>query len=71
MPNRSYDRWRHSRAALKAAEAKGEVADSMDVRIALVKRFEAGEMTLEQMQAELAEIKRNAKQSGKLIRADF
>lgn len=71
MPNRKYDRWRASRAALREAEARGEVADSIDVRMALVKRFKAGEITLDQMQAELAKIKRDAKQAGKLTRADF
>ena len=36
------------------------VADSMDVRIALIERMDAGELTLEQVQAELKRIKRNA-----------
>lgn len=53
-----------SRKALKQAEAEGRVADSMDVRMALVARFEAGEITLEQMQSELKAIKRNAKKNG-------
>lgn len=53
---------------LKDAEAAGEVADSMEVRMALVKRMHAGELTLEQVQAELAKIKRNAKKNGQTTR---
>ena len=55
--------------AARKADAGGRVADSMEVRMALVKRMEAGEITLEQMQAELAAIKRSAKKSGKVTRA--
>lgn len=54
--------------AQKAAEANGEVADSMDVRLALIKRMHDGEFTLEEMQAELKRIKRGAKKAGKITR---
>lgn len=54
--------------SLQSAEASGQVADSMDVRKGLVDRFERGEITFEQMQAELAAIKRNAKKNGKVTR---
>ena len=54
---------------LKASEAAGEVADSMEIRMALVRRMEAGEITLEQMQAELAAIKRGARKRGLKTRA--
>lgn len=57
------------RAAVAAAEAAGEVADSMEVRGKLVARWQSGELTLEQMQAELAAIKRAAKKNGKLTRS--
>lgn len=57
--------------ALKAAEEAGEVADSMAVRQALVERMNAGELTLEQVQAELARIKREAKKSGRPTRDSF
>ena len=50
-------------------ESEGAVADSMDVRLALIKRMDAGELTLEQVQAELARIKRGAKKAGKITRA--
>jgi hypothetical protein len=49
-------------------EAEGVVADSMDVRRALVARFDAGEITLPQMQEELARIKRGAKAKGQITR---
>lgn len=52
------------RNAVNAAQESGQVADSMEVRLALVKRMQAGEITLEEMQAELARIKRNAKKNG-------
>lgn len=49
-------------------EAEGAVADSMDVRRALMERFHAGEITLEAAQSELARIKRGAKAAGKITR---
>lgn len=55
--------------AVRQAEADGEVADSMEVRLALIARMKAGELTLEQVQAELKRIKRAAKKAGKLTRA--
>ena len=57
--------------ALRAAEKAGEVADSMAVRQALVERMNAGELTLEQVQDELARIKREAKKSGRATRDSF
>lgn len=53
---------------LRKAEAEGIVADSMEVRKELIRRMDAGELTLYQVQAELAKIKRNAKKSGKVTR---
>jgi hypothetical protein len=63
--------WRNEQRKdnLRAAEAAGTIADSMDVRKALIAKMEAGEMTLEQVQAELARIKRGAKAAGKTTRA--
>ena len=55
----------------KRAEAAGEVADSMEVRMALMARVHSGEITLEQAQAELAKIKRNAKRNGLKTRDSF
>jgi hypothetical protein len=56
------------RDALKAAENAGEVADSMSVRLALMDRVHAGEITLQQAQAELKKIQSGAKKAGKLTR---
>jgi len=49
---------------LKGAEEKGEVADSQEVRVALIKRMHAGEITLDEAQKELKNIKRNAAKNG-------
>ncbi len=57
------------RAAVTAAEAAGNVADSKDVRLELMKRVHAGELTLEQAQSELKRIKRGAKAAGMVTRA--
>jgi hypothetical protein len=59
------------RDALQRAEAAGEVADSKTVRDELVRKMHAGEMTLEQVQAELSRIQRNAKREGKKTRDSF
>lgn len=56
------------RQALKTAEAGGAVADSLDVRRALIERMDKGELTLEQVQAELKRLKRGAKAAGKVTR---
>ena len=46
------------RAAVNKAEGDGVVADSMDVRLALMAQVKSGEKTLEQVQTELKKIKR-------------
>ena len=56
------------RHAVKEAEAAGQIADSMEVRLSIVKRMKSGEITLAQGQAELKAIKRNAKKNGLLTR---
>lgn len=55
--------------ALRNAEAGGQVADSLDVRLALMQRVEKGEITLEAAQTELKKIKRGAKAAGKVTRS--
>lgn len=62
--------WRNEQRKydLKAAESAGRVADSMEVRQALVARFHAGEITLEQMKAELTAIQKGAKARGLVTR---
>ena len=56
------------RQNLKQCEANGEVADSLDVRMALMEKVTSGECTLKEVQAELKKIKRNAKKNGKITR---
>jgi hypothetical protein len=60
--------FRDRREHQKAMEAGGRVADSMDVRLALMARVHAGEITLEAAQKELAAIKRGAKRNGLITR---
>jgi hypothetical protein len=52
----------------KEAEAAGEVADSMEVRLALMAKVHAGEITLEEAQRQLKSIKRKAKSNGQITR---
>lgn len=56
------------RAAVKSAESTGQIEDSMEVRLELIAKMKRGEMTLEQVQAELKRIKRDAKKNGKITR---
>lgn len=58
-----------NRAAVTEAKAAGKVADSGEVRLALIERMNRGELTLEQVQAELKQIKRGAKAAGLVTRA--
>lgn len=52
----------------KRAEAEGRVADSMEVRRALIERVHAGEISLERAQSELKRIQRDAKRNGQITR---
>lgn len=65
------DQFEHRRRLdhIKALEAEGKVADSMEYRRQLIARLDAGEITFEQMQAELKRTKRNAKAGGMITRA--
>jgi len=56
------------RANMKRCEANGEVADSIEVRMALMEKVNSGECTLQEVQAELKKIKRNAKKNGQITR---
>ncbi len=53
----------------KEAEAQGRVADSMEIRLALLAKVDSGEMTLEEIQEELKRIQRSARKAGKITRA--
>lgn len=55
--------------ALRKAETGGQVADSLEVRMALMERVRKGEITLEAAQTELKRIKRGAKAAGKVTRS--
>jgi hypothetical protein len=57
------------RQAVEDAEEAGTLADSMSVRLALIKRVNNGEISLVAAKVELARIQRNAKKAGKLTRA--
>lgn len=57
------------RDAVKYAEANKQVADSMDVRMALMDRVRSGEITLAEAQSQLKRIQNNAKSSGLVTRA--
>lgn len=57
------------RDAVNKADAAGLVADSKEVRMKLIERMHAGELTLTQVQDELKRIKRNAKKNGLITRS--
>ena len=57
------------RRNVKRCEADGVIADSDDVRLALMAQVRSGEKTLKEVQAELKKIKRNAKKNGKITKS--
>lgn len=59
-----YDRRMDKRVALQIAEEQGIVADSSELRASLVAKVHSGEMTIDQVQAELRKVKREAKKNG-------
>jgi len=61
---------KRKKRALELAEERGETADSLDIRKALLIRVKAGEITLDQAKAELERIKRDAPRHGKTTRAE-
>jgi len=67
-PRDRYTAAREKRRAVNEAEARGQIADSMEVRLAIMARVHSGEITLAQGQEELKKIKRSAKKSGMLTR---
>lgn len=56
-------------AAVKAADESGEIADSMTVRLALIARVKAGEITLDEAKRQLALLRRTATKNGKTTRS--
>lgn len=57
------------REAVKQAESSGQVADSVEVRLALMERVHKGEITLEEAQKQLKKIKSGAKAKGMVTRS--
>ena len=57
------------RSNVKECEKSGVIADSTDVRMALIEQVRSGEKTLAEVQSELKKIQRNAKKNGKLTRS--
>jgi hypothetical protein len=59
------ERRERARRERDAADARGEIADGMDYRGALVARVQAGKITLAEAQAELRRVQRKAKREGR------
>jgi hypothetical protein len=57
------------RSNLARMESEGKVADNIDVRISIMKKVESGEITLEDAQSQIKQIKRDAKKNGLLTRS--
>lgn len=57
------------RRAVTAAEAAGELVDGMAVRLVILARVRAGELTIADAQAELRKLQAGAKAAGKATRA--
>lgn len=55
--------------AVRVAESEGMVADSHDVRLALMARVRTGDISLERAQSELRKIQTMAKSNGLMTRA--
>ncbi|AYH33271.1 hypothetical protein F6Q07_21605 [Pectobacterium parmentieri] len=68
MSRTRFDAAMDKRIHMEDCESNGMVADSMEVRMALMKKVEGGEITLQQAQEELQKIKRNAKKNGLMTR---
>lgn len=56
------------RANVERCEKEGLIADSTEVRMALMAKVNSGECTLKEAQAELKKIKRNAKRNGQITK---
>lgn len=71
MSKLSFERSIEAKRELKKAEQNGLIADSLDVRKALLAQVKDGKITLAEAQAQLKKIKRQAKAQGKLTRNSF
>lgn len=62
----------HRRAGIrKEGRLSDDVADNHSVRLKLIERVRAGEITLEEAQRELQKIQRNAKKAGKVTLSQY
>jgi uncharacterized membrane protein YjjP (DUF1212 family) len=61
----------HRMGRIKEAEEAGQVADSMEVRLQIVARIKAGEISLQEGQAELRRIQRQAATRGQSTRSQI
>ena len=69
MKNRErHTEYLDKRANVNKCESEGIIADSKEVRLALMAQVRSGEKTLEEVQKELKNIQRDAKKSGKITR---
>ncbi|MEN2672621.1 hypothetical protein [Herbaspirillum huttiense] len=59
----------NKRRAVNEADKNGHVADSMEVRKALMARVHSGEITLQEAQKQLKKIQNGAKSKGLMTRA--
>jgi hypothetical protein len=65
----AFESVRDKKNAVKEAEKDGSLADSHEVRLAIMARVHSGEITLEHAQKELKRIKSAAAANGKMTRA--
>ena len=68
MGRTSFEAALDKRRNVKKCEEDGVVADSTEVRMALMAKVASGECTLEEVQTELKKIKRDAKKNGKITK---
>lgn len=62
----------HRRARIRSeGRESDEVADNRSVRLKLLERVRAGEISLEEAQRELRRIKRDAKKNGKVTLSQY
>jgi len=58
------------RRAVEAAEAAGEISDSMEVRKELLRQVKTGELSVTEMQAALKRVKREGRKKGLKTRSE-
>ncbi|CDH00194.1 hypothetical protein XBFM1_1410002 [Xenorhabdus bovienii str. feltiae Moldova] len=69
MRRTKFDAALDKKTHVKKCESEGVIADSLEVRMALMSSVKRGEITLEQAQTELKKIQRTAKKNGMKTRS--